>query len=59
MFSVTIYPNVDQAFVVSLVVILDEIHSDDESDEEDWWPEVSTNNGPLRLYCSILILQIR
>lgn len=35
MFSVTIYPNVDQAFVVSLVVILDEIHSDDESDEED------------------------
>ncbi|KAM7463908.1 hypothetical protein LguiA_032029 [Lonicera macranthoides] len=35
MFSVTIYPNVDQALVVCLVVILDEIHSDDEADEED------------------------
>lgn len=32
-FAVTVYPNVDYAFVVALVVVLDEINDDDSDDD--------------------------
>jgi len=35
-FSITVYPNVDYAFIVALIVILDETNED----EKDWWLEV-------------------
>lgn len=31
-FMVTVYPNVDYAFIVALIVILDEINQDSKSD---------------------------
>lgn len=31
-FMVTVYPNIDYAFIVALIVILDEINEDDSED---------------------------
>ena len=33
-FSVTVYPNIDYAFIVALIVILDDIN--DEAKVDDW-----------------------
>lgn len=36
-FSVTIYPNIDYAFIVALIVILDEINQES---KEEWDDEI-------------------
>ena len=45
-FAVTVYPNVDYAFIVALIVILDEINDD----KKDWKP-LSMPRGCVFLVC--------
>jgi len=45
-FAITVYPNVDYAFIVALITILNEINKDD-----DWWLE---DYGFILIKCWVL-----
>ena len=36
-FSVTVYPNIDYAFIVALIVILDDINAEDKEEWDDFY----------------------
>lgn len=42
-FSVTIYPNIDYAFIVALIVILDEINQESKEEWDDEIPVICLN----------------